>query len=173
MALTVTPGAADADSYGTLAGALAYHTARGTTTWTGDDADLEAALRRGTLAIEWLYGTKFSGIPTNGRNQSRMWPRIGVVDVNGSSVPSDTIPVEIEQATYEAALRELVSAGSLSQDFTSTSGGSIKSETIGDISITYADPVTAGSSSQRYPAIDGVLAPLLGATSGQRRIFRS
>lgn len=166
--LDVTPGSPTADSYGSLAGAAAYHAARGNAAWTGDDEDLEAALRRATLAIDWLYQERFPGTRTNGRSQALQWPRTGVVDREGYSVPSDAIPVEIERATYEAALVELLSAGSFSTP--ESTSGSVISETIGDISITYASPQTGSAPS--YPAIDGILSSLLVITSNTRRIIR-
>jgi len=167
MTLTVTPGAADADSYGTLSGALAYHSAMGHGTWTGDDADLETALRRATKWVDRTYRAKFQGSKLNGRDQSLEWPRDGVYDPDGNYVDHETIPIEIETATYEAALRELVSPGGLSPDYTSSA--SVKREKVGEIEVEYADTSGASSVQPVLTVVDGIISGLLGSVGGGMR----
>ena len=118
MTLTTTAGSTTADSYASLAAADAFHTARGNTTWTGADALKEAALRRATAWLDGCYGQRWPGIPTYGRVQALDWPRTYAADCDGNAIDAVTIPPEVVTATCEAALRELVSPGSLSPDVT-------------------------------------------------------
>ena len=45
--------------YGTLAAADTYHAERGNTTWTGSDADKDAARLRATEYIDQAYRSSF------------------------------------------------------------------------------------------------------------------
>lgn len=150
------------DYYGTLAGALAHHTARGNAAWGAAATD---ALREGALlrASDWLDGTfrtRFPGWKKDGRNQLREWPRSDVVDREGWGVSADVVPREIERATYEAALRELVTPGSLSPDFVASQ--QIVSETVGPISTTYRANVDQNDVRPVLHTVEDILSPLLG-----------
>lgn len=115
------------DFYGTVTDADAYHSARGNTAWaTPPSTDKEAALLRASVYVDSLgrqqlasgtWATLFPGVKTGGRGQVREWPRTGAVDIEGIAIPSTEIPIEVMQATYEAALRERVEPGSLSPDY--------------------------------------------------------
>ena len=170
MPLVVTPP--NADSYATIAEADAWHADRGRTTWTGADAVKEAALRRATTWIDAAFGARFSGAKTGGRAQSLAWPRTGATDADGVAIPPDEIPVEIKQATYEAALRELVSPGSLNPDIVpvTTTGGAVKRvrKKVGPLETEteYTEGATSGSSHPIFPVINGILAGLLGRSGG-------
>ena len=135
--------------YGTLPAALAYHAARGNGAWVAEGVtdDLRsAALTRASDAIDGAYGARFPGYPTTGRTQERLWPRFVsddelVTDLAGNEIPDDEVPREIEFATYEAALRELVSPGSMAPDL--DRGGLIKSLKAGSVALEYADGAPA------------------------------
>lgn len=157
--------------YGTLAAANAYHTARGNSGWTGDDTAKQSALERGTDYIDgrfrWQlasgrWQSMFPGERTAGRSQDREWPRTGAEDYDGNAIPSDQVPIEAEHATYEAALRELVSPGSLSPDFVPT--GQVIKEKVGPIEVGYASPQAGPNSIPNrpiIPAIDEIIAPII------------
>jgi hypothetical protein len=156
--------------YGTLADANAYHTARGNTAWTGTDVVKLAALERGTDYIDGRYRwqtcgrwqSMFPGERTDGRAQEREWPRTGAEDYDGNAIPDDEVPVEVENATYEAALRELVTPGSLSPDFVPS--GQVIKEKVGPIEVGYASPkATANQLPNRpiIPTIDEIIAPVV------------
>src|SRR5262249_23781282 len=89
---------------------------------TGDRAyvvvvvDTEAALIRGTTSLEAMYGTRWPGTRTHGRDQGLGWPRTGATDVDDNVIADDEIPIEVIEATIELALRELSSPGSPSPD---------------------------------------------------------
>lgn len=109
--------------YGTLAGALEYNAiAANGAAWSADsvtDEQRTAALIRASRSLDGLYGNRYPGTPTAGRNQSLAWPRTGAEDHCAQEVlPSDTVPIEIEQATYALALVELQTPGASSPSFT-------------------------------------------------------
>lgn len=148
-------------SYGTVAGFKAYHTARGRAAAIAayDDDEITVGL---LIASEWVdsrYFISFAGEKTNGRDQERQWPRIGTYDNECRYLPSDAVPREIENATYEAALIQLDAPGSLSVTFTP---GKYKSARVeGAVSVEFAQFSSAFDIQAQYPVIDGILAPIL------------
>ncbi|MDX0113381.1 hypothetical protein GOC88_16790 [Sinorhizobium medicae] len=127
--------------YGTLAGALAYHEARGNVAWsagTVTDPQREAALLRASEALDGIYGPRFPGKKAS-RTQGRAWPRIGAVDHCADQPIAETeTPVEIETATYALALAELLSPGSSTP--TLTLGKSLKRQKVGSIEREFFSP---------------------------------
>ena len=160
-------------NYGTVAEADAYHTARGNTHWNGSDAHKLAALVRASAYIDGHYRTRpnncglmlsrFGGRKAGGRAQVLEWPRVDCVDTDGEPVESDAVPIEVEHATYEAALRELVTPGSLTPDFVASTLA--KREKVDVIEVEYAvaeaKPGQLPPTSPTLPIVDGLLAPLL------------
>ena len=73
--------------------------------------------------------------------------------------------MEIIEATYEAALRELASPGSLTPDI--VRADRVISERVGSLAVTYSD--ASFSNEDRRPVvtvIDDILSRLLGPTRG-------
>ena len=159
------------DFYGTVAAADAYHAARANAAWTGDDLAKQAALIRASVYIDGRYRkllasgvwqSLFPGVKTEGRGQAREWPRTGAEDYEGHAIPSDQVPVEVEQATYEAALRELVEPGSLSPDFVAAS--TVKRQKVGPIEEEFSVAAGADGAASVRPVIsiiDEMIAPVL------------
>lgn len=158
--------------YGTVTEADAYHAARGNTAWTGDNTVKTAALVRASDYIDGRYRCRlpsgrwqsmFTGEKTGGRTQEREWPRTGATDYEGNEIPSDEVPIEVEHAAYEAALRELTSPGSLSPDYVPSQ--LVTKEKVDVIEVTYSEPQPSvdGSMPNRpvITAVDEILAPLL------------
>lgn len=170
MALITTPGSASADSYASIAEATEYTAARGLAWFLGLNAQ-EQALRRATAWIDATYRGKFPGQRQNGRGQSLEWPRKDAQDADGYDIEIDAIPSEIVSATIEAAVRELASPNGLSPDVNLSQ--SVRSETVGPISVTYAG--AAGVSSQRpvLTVVDDILASLIGARTSTKVLLRS
>ena len=103
-------------TYGTVLGADDYHSARGHDTEWDAVVDQEAAL---LVASEWIdntYRSQFPGEKVGGRSQEREWPRYNAYDRSNNPIPSDEVPVEVLNATYEAALKEGTTPGTLSPD---------------------------------------------------------
>lgn len=158
--------------YGTLGDADAYHALRGNTAW-GDAAEVarEASLQRATDYIDGRYRMQtaggcwvsmFRGKRTAGRGQDLEWPRTGATDSEGSEIPDDEVPVEVEHATYEAALLELLNPGSLSPIFDPSQ--LITKEKVGPVETTYSDPTGDGKNPPNRPVvpiIDDILAGLI------------
>ena len=158
--------------YGTLADANAYHLARGNAGWTGADPAKEAALQRATDYIDGRYRrltgggcwvSMFRGKRTAGRDQELEWPRTGATDSEGNEIPDDEVPDEVENATYEAALLELTTPGSLSPVFVGSQ--QVTKEKVGPIEVQYAETEQqAGQMPPNRPVvplIDDILAGLI------------
>lgn len=163
MALIVEDGTgkADAESYISVADADTYHTARGNTAWTGATAVKEAALRRATDYLEDVYAARWKG-ERGDAAQALSWPRGGVT-VHGFAVDEDEVPDVVSRACAELALR------ALSADLLADAGAQVKSETVGPISVTYAD---GARQSTAYKAVDASLSPYLLA-GGQIAVIRA
>lgn len=152
--------------YGTEAGFEAYCEARGYTMPAGDAL---AALVRASTWLDATYRSRFPGRRVAGRTQELEWPRTGATDVSGEEVADDENPVEIEQATYEAARRELTTPGSLAPDFTPLDGVKRVRKKVGDLEkeTEYRDaPSSAANAMPVFAVIDGILSGLLGRPSG-------
>ena len=146
--------------YGTVAGFRTYHGDRGRTVDSGtySDADVDAAK---LIASEWIdgaYWSSFPGSKVSGRDQTREWPRTGVVDKDGYAVDDATVPPEIEYATYEATLRELQSAGALSKDYTPSKYRRVAIS--GSVSVDYENRQVTDIQTQ-FKIINEILAPIL------------
>lgn len=151
-------------AFDTMAG---YGTDEGFTTWASElghavpAGTISAARQRGSLFVDGTYGPRFSGTPTGGAEQEREWPRTGAVDRYGNAIDPATVPTRVVNASYEAALRELQSPGSLAPDVTP---GKVKKrvKVEGAVEVEYA--VGKGTAAEQQPVItviDGLLAPLL------------
>lgn len=164
------------DFYGTVEGFLEYCRDNG---YDVDDLPpsppeaVEVLLRRGSAYIDGSYRSRYPGRKTGGRAQVRDWPRTGARDASGESIAPDEIPIEVEQATYEAAIREHNAPGSLTPDYVATER--VRSESVGPLSVTYADSSSSMSAQDALPVIsqiDMILEPLLGpSSSGRASLF--
>lgn len=165
MSLITETGAGlpDAESLCSVADALAYHAARGITTWaTLTTTEQEQALRRGTAYMGQVYRMRWAGVRTTDV-QALDWPRYDVPRTDGpgafyggSYYPSDAVPTEVRNACAEAALR--AAAGELAPDV----GRVTTREKVGPLEVEYGP----GVAWVRYRAIDNLLAPFLKASGG-------
>lgn len=154
------------DHYGSVEDFFIYCQARGydlgDLTPSPEDR-VTTILLRGSEYIDGAYGARFPGVRTDGRAQEFQWPRTGAVDTEGNAIPENEIPSEVIKATYEAALREWESPGSLVPD--QNPAEREKSVTVGPVSVTYADATAVQAGEPVYPVIgviDRILEPLLG-----------
>ena len=172
MTLVTTPGSASADSYASLAQALAYHAARGNAAWVeADDTAREPALRRGTAWLEATYRARWPGYRGNGRAQALDWPRYGVTDLDGWVVDPVSVPVEVINATCEAALRELSAPGSLSPDYVASE--QVASTTAGPVSVTFRATGGVGAVLPILTVVDGILSRIIGGSRNIKFLLRS
>ncbi len=151
---------ANANSYVTYDYALAYHALRGNSAWAaGSESNQQYAIIRATQAVDSIYKNKWKGTPTKYGTQELEWPRQGV-DVNGIELDDDLIPTALQKAVCEAALRELISANSMTPDL--DRGGEIKRVKADTVEVEYMD---GANSTTTFTAIDGLLANLVTGTS--------
>lgn len=160
-----------ADHYGTVPEADAYHLARGNTEWAGTEAEKLAALVRASQYVDGLAGQTSSagcvyqwpGVKTGGREQRLAWPRQGATDSDGFPLDKEEVPAEVEDATYEAALRELVSPGSLLPDYDPLQSSIIKREKVDVLETEYAVPTLNDPNALRpiFGQVLAILAPVL------------
>ena len=172
MPITVEDGTglADADSYASVAGADVYHALRNVAAWAAaGTAAKEAALVRATAWIDATYRARFSGTKMNGRGQSLEWPRKDAKDAAGEDIGDNEVPREIAEATIEAALREVQSAGSLAPDV--TPGQTKTLVQVGELRWKASGAGGATSQKPVIHAVDGILASLIG--SGAGRLLRA
>lgn len=188
MALVTTPGADNADSYVDVTDADSYFTSRAEATWTGTDAAKEAALRKATSYLDNAYRDRWRGVRTE-QAQSLAWPRcnaipirtsisitMALIDSDGFEIDPQTIPIQVQRATMEAALLSLT--GTDLQPALASADVGVKSidKSVGSLrkAIVYRDdaPIV-----DRYLAIEGYLRGLVtgtpGASSGTVRLVRA
>lgn len=150
--------------YGTNEGFTAYAEAAGYVFPDGTtEPQKTAARQRGSLFID-RYEPRFSGSRTGGYTQERAWPRTGASTYYGEPIPSDVVPVAIENASYEAAYLELTNPGSLSPVVTGSS--TVKREKVGSLEIEYA-----ASSSTDIGDIVAMATPVVTAIEGMLWLF--
>ena len=103
MALVTTPGAVNADTYASLAEAVAYvGTLTFTGKWPATEAAQEALLKQAALKMETLSwkGTRAASAET----QALAFPRAGLVDRDGYAIDSTIIPRAVKTAQIALAL---------------------------------------------------------------------
>lgn len=148
------------DYYGNVDDVDAWHLEHGNAVWaTKTTGEKLAAL---LIASEWLdsnYESSFDGYRTGKTTQDRAWPRTGAHDAYGTAIADDVVPVQIEQATYEVALRQAMSPGSLSVDW--TPGKEKLSVAVqGAVSVTYRGAMTWLDAQVQIGSIGGILRPI-------------
>lgn len=159
MALIVEDGTgkADADALSSAAAVAAYAEARGLT-FTGDDAALDAAIRRATAYLSASFIWK--GERLRGREQALAWPRVCVEDREGWPVPADSVPPEIAQACAELAVYELANPGGLSPAVDQTAR--VKREKVGPLETEYFDaPLSAEAARPVLTLVNDLVGGLL------------
>lgn len=154
------------DRYGTPQGFRDYHEARNTDLppAAADDDDVNAALLVASEYIDLKLRGSVNGRKVGQRAQVRELPRTGMTDADGYVVRSDVIPVEAENATYEAALLELAQPGSLTVNYTPGKYRQVSVE--GAVSVTFNMFNSLSEVQTQYQAIARTLAPLFPSCGG-------
>lgn len=150
--------------YGTVAGADAYHAARGQAAWIGSDAVKLQALLIASIWLDAAYAGSYSGFRINGRGQPREWPRWNAIDIYGFLIDNATVPPEIENATYEVALRQIMTPGIFSTDFVAAKQ-IISAAVSGAVSVTYSTAAGSSDVQLQMPQINQILYPILNANT--------
>lgn len=153
--------------YGNASDFITYLTKRGrevSDDWSKED--INAAL---LVASEWLdsqYEDSWIGYKVS-FEQERSWPRQNaVVATYPYHVYSNTdIPVQVVQATYEAAQRELTKNGSLLVDYKPTQYQSVS--IYNAVTVEYKDSVSsAGDVQTQIPVIQNLMRILIDPNKG-------
>lgn len=100
-------GVTDSNAYVSLTYAQNYHELYGNLDWVGTTPELELALINATRSLDTLYGTYYLSYPI-ARAQSLLFPRISFYTQTHQLVLSNTLPVQLKQATCELALSILL-----------------------------------------------------------------
>jgi len=113
MALDATAGGSSADAYCTVAEADTYNDMHpAAADWAGTDASKENCIKVATRwldeRVDWVGGKSTS-------EQSLRFPRYAVLDLDGYSISSDSIPTFLKSATAELA-RHIKKRGDISAD---------------------------------------------------------
>lgn len=115
-----------ANFYGSIEGADLYHAQRGNSAWPLIPLEKRQSLLIVASGYVDALGTQppslntmraFPGVKSGGRAQALQWPRKNAYDNDGFAINPATVPVEVEHATYEAALKEFQVKGGLTPDF--------------------------------------------------------
>ncbi len=101
-------GVDDANGFITVAFADTYFGDRGNDSWTGDETAKEQAIIRATDYMEIRYRDRWLG-RLSADATTLSWPRVYLTDRKGNSVDG-TIPLDIQKACAEYALRALTAA---------------------------------------------------------------
>lgn len=146
-----------------------YGTDQGFQDWAAEngyvlpDGAVSATLRqKGAVYVDGTYGSQFPGVRAGGYDQDRAWPRKGAVLASGETVPADKVPTAIIHASYEAAVQEALSPGSLSA--IGSGVDRIKREKVGPLETEYQDAGDVTDAAALIPiitTIEGMIAPFL------------
>lgn len=161
MLITETgAGLADAESYASVAAADARCASLGLIAWAAlVETDKEIALRKAMIFM-LTYRTQWAGRRVY-QQQALDWPRYNVA-VDGFTVPSTTVPVDVVNACIDLAVR----AGNgedLLPDL-DTGSNAIKKDKTGPLETEYFQNTT--DARERFVAVDALLAPYFGAAGG-------
>jgi len=164
-------GLANANSYGSFAGYVAYWTDRGAVPGEAQ-AVIEAALIKATDYLGFRYCWRGIRLTTA---QALDWPRhcaYAEAAADGYWVPIEGVPVEVVKATYELGKRAL--AGELAPDPTTDETGQIAQGSrikVGPIEEELTFSGSGPSTFKRFPAVDQLLRNLV--TSSGARVYRA
>lgn len=154
-------GKTDANALASVAFVQDYAAETGRTFATSPELPAQQAIVRATAYIVGEFRGQWRGSPVNGRSQRMPWPRIGALDDDGDDIPEDEIPLEVQQAVAEAAIREIASPGSLAPDV-STSGDQVKRvrKKLGPLE-TETEFFVSTNTAPEIPVIAALIAPLI------------
>jgi hypothetical protein len=148
-------------AYGTAEDCASYHVARGNTAWADASASPDTVREAARVAASDFidsYRRRFPGQRAEGRSQTREWPRKNAVDTEGNDIAEDETPVEVEQASYEAAL--LIVQG-VDLRPTEAAGGSIGRKRVKAGPVETETEFSTPSSQPRFQKIMDLLEPIL------------
>jgi hypothetical protein len=148
-------GLTNADAYASIATVDAYATARGLSTWAGNDTVKEAAIREATIYLDASYSWKGA---IESEDQALAWPREGVTDKERREVTG--LPQRVIDACCELAVMKISAAL-----VTSRTEAELSSLTAGSVSMTYVHGNRVGEA-ERFAWVDRLLTGLHSGRAG-------
>lgn len=183
LVLVATVGAANANSFTTVAAADAYFDGRPfASAWTSatTGAKEQALVYASTILNQQRWKGARGTTTVLGQTQALAWPRRWAPTLESDAAPDFiseyfvdttlgyyselTIPTPIVQATCELAL-EILRAGT-TDPFSKDDTRNIKTETVDVISTTYFDPGQRAYGLALFPTVANLIAPLLRSSGG-------
>ncbi|MEO0955674.1 MAG: DnaT-like ssDNA-binding protein [Pseudomonadota bacterium] len=150
--MTLTVGT---DSYVTREEADAYASLRSWTTWAAlTDPAKDAVLLDAASYLDLSYDWKGSIASTS---QAMAWPRQGVVDHEGRTVDSASVPARVKNAQIELANIAVANGGQL---VTNQTERDISRVQAGSVSVSFNGPAVVAEE-DRFKSVDRLLYGLL------------
>lgn len=141
-------------------------------TWSGaTESAKEDALREATLYLDNRYRNSWKG-RRNLKAQALAFPRIDVVDLDGFSLDSNTIPINLQRATVEAAVRSLQTSTVLEPDSSVGETGIKKKSERMDVFVESTEYVGEKSTQPFFVKIERLLKDYLKSFQGRRLVER-
>jgi hypothetical protein len=114
-------------------------------------------------AFYLLERMPWAGTPVNGPRPALQWPRTGVTYADGTAVPSNVIPEEIQLAEYELATILTANPGVYGQN---NSGTNVKRVKAGPVEVeNFTGTATSGDATKLPSEIMDLVGQFLGAYS--------
>jgi len=179
MALVVEDGTAktDAESYVSVADADTYFSNRGNAAWAALTTEQkEQALRKATDYLVAVYRLRWKGRRVS-QDQALDWPRYDayiITDPFHTSgiladdwlIAADVVPVEVERACAELAVR--AAGDTLIEDLDLTDArGSVVKQKAGSVEIQYKSDHEL-SNVKKFPLVERLLDPLIEGENASR-----
>jgi len=142
-----------ANSFASVADADAYYGARANAQWAALTLSAkEAALIRATDYLQATYSEAWKGEIVR-QDQPLAWPRFDAF-MDGYEIASNIVPIRVQQATFELAIRADAGPLIIDQD------QRIVREKVDVVETEYAE---FSDPAKRFPAVARILSPLLRA----------
>lgn len=129
---------------------------------TLDAGSLTSAMlrQRGSAYLDGTYEARLPGYRTAGFDQERAWPRTGAT-VARQPIPTDTIPLAWEHASYAAALYEAQNPGGL--NVATSQARAVKRKKIDVIETEFFEGSgnAVADATIRLTVVEGLVAPFL------------
>ena len=133
-----------------------------------DDA-LNGAIVRSSAFLTNAF--VWQGSKINGREQTMAFPRNGLVDRDGWSVPNNEVPREIKAACCEVALYEATNPGAMNPSV--VLADKVRSEQVGSIRVEYASLFNNATDSRPTLTVVSDLVAAFVATGGSALVGMS
>ena len=153
-------GLTNSEAYISRTNADTYFKDRGNpSSWvTLSGIDKDVALRIGAEYLDLTYSQRWKGRRV-AEDQALDWPRFGVIDRDGFAIDSDIVPVAVERANAEAALRHSTETDGLTPDIAEPGSVLLEKNKVGPLETT--TQWSGKSQVKKFRQIDLILRDLI------------